>query len=312
MTKHIELKDKSKNKNSSVKNIHDKFFKLVFSEPEVSIDLFKHHLPPDVFNKIDLDTLKLSNKSFISEEYADKYSDLVYSAKINGSSSYLYILAEHQSTNDKYMSARLLEYNASIMKEHMKKFKTKKAPIIINILIYAGKNEYTGPKTYYEMFENPELAKEIMFKDLHLVNLQATGINELSKDGKAAAAEILLKQGIKRDIGKFLEENVKILKVLMYELPYLNKATDYIFFLNSGKNQEKIVNLLKEVTQNEELVMNLAQHFRNEGILKGMQKGIQEEKTIVAKNLLKMNLDKSIIQKATGLSKKQLDDLNKK
>ena len=27
-----------------VKNIHDKFFREIFSDPEVSIDLFKYHI----------------------------------------------------------------------------------------------------------------------------------------------------------------------------------------------------------------------------------------------------------------------------
>ncbi len=203
-----------------------------------------------------------------------------------------------------YMGARLLEYNASIMKDHMKQFKTNKAPIILNVLIYAAQKPYTGPKTYSEMFENPKLANEIMFKDFHIVNLQSTGIDELSKDEKAAVAEILLKEGIKRDIGKFLEENAEMLKILMHKLPYLDKATDYIFFLDSGKNKEKIVNLLKEITQNEELVMNLAQHFENKGEKRG--------KIETAQNMLKYGISFDLIKKSTGLSKKDIEILTKK
>ena len=80
--------------NSSIKNIHDKFFRDIFSDPQVSVDLFKHHLPPKIFKKIDLKSLRLTNKSFVNEEYADKHSDLVYKAKVDGGQGYLYLLAE--------------------------------------------------------------------------------------------------------------------------------------------------------------------------------------------------------------------------
>ncbi len=269
----------------------------------MTIDLFKHHLPPKIFKKIDLKSLQLTNKSFVSEEYSDKHSDLIFKAKIDNNDGYVYQILEHQSTNDDYMGIRLLEYNTSLIRQHMKEFKTNKAPIILNILVYAGKEKYKGPKSMLEMFENPDLAKEIMFKDFHIVDLQSTDINKLSKDKKAALAEIFLKQGIMRDFCNLLENNVGILRKLMSETLYLERAISYIFYIE-GHNKTKIVDLLNNITKNKEVIMTVAQQFENEG----RKKGVLD----TARNLLKMNLDKSMIQKATGLSKKQIEDLNKK
>ena len=69
-----------------------KFLKSAFSYPDVTLDLFKHHLPSEIYNKIDKKTLLLTNKSFITEEYSDKHSDLVYKANIEGSKGYIYTL----------------------------------------------------------------------------------------------------------------------------------------------------------------------------------------------------------------------------
>ena len=62
--------------------------------------------------------------------------------------------------------------------------------------------------------------------------------------------------------------------------------------------------VLNRITEDKDTVMNLAEQFKREGKREGILN--------TAKNLLKMNLDKSMIQKATGLSKKQIEDLNKK
>ena len=40
-----------------------------------------------------------------------------------------------------------------------------------------------------------------------------------------------------------------------------------------------------------------------------MLEGIQKERAVVAKNLLKMKMDMSAIQEATGLSKKDIENL---
>ncbi|MCP3660411.1 MAG: Rpn family recombination-promoting nuclease/putative transposase [Bacteroidetes bacterium] len=73
-------------------NLHDQFFKEAFSNPEVTIDLFKHHLPPEIFKKIDTKKLQLTNKSFITEEYTDKHSDLIFKTKIENTNAYIYTI----------------------------------------------------------------------------------------------------------------------------------------------------------------------------------------------------------------------------
>ena len=148
MTKEIDKKSNKKN------NLHDQLFKEAFSHVGVTIDLLKHHLPLKLLKKIDTRTLQLTNKSFITEEFTEKHSDLIYKAKIDKTPGYIYFLIESQSTNDKYMGIILLEYNIQLMRQHMKEQKTIKAPIVLNLLIYAGKKPYNGPKNILEIFKN--------------------------------------------------------------------------------------------------------------------------------------------------------------
>ena len=47
----------------------------------------------------------------------------------------------------------------------------------------------------------------------------------------------------------------------------------------------------------------------NKGIRKGIAQGISQEKTTIAQNLLKLNISKKDIAKATGLSMKEIQSL---
>ncbi|MCP3660526.1 MAG: Rpn family recombination-promoting nuclease/putative transposase, partial [Bacteroidetes bacterium] len=247
-----------------------------------------------------------------TEEYTDKHSDLIFKTKIDGSNAYIYTILEHQSTNDRHMGIRLLEYNTSLIRQHMKEKKTTKAPIILNILIYAGKKPYTGPHNLLEIFEKPELAKDLMFRKIHVIDLQSNKEEEITKDEKAAFVELLLKYGILRDFIKLFENQIEILKPIISQIPYLDRAISYIFLVDNGKNKEKLLNLLKEATQNEEKVMSLAQQFENEGRKKGIKEGMQKEKAIVAKNMLKYGATLDFVKKTTGLTKKDIETISKK
>ena len=161
-----------------------------------------------------------------------------------------------------------------------------------------------------EMFESPKLAEELMFKEFHLIDLQSSSVDRLSKDEKASVAEILLKQGIMRDFCKFMETYYETLKSIMPQSSYLQRAVYYIFLVERH-NRKKLVNLLKEVTNNEDLVMNVAQQFKAEGRLEGIQQGKLEGILQTAKNMLKYGVSLDLIKKTTGLSKIEIEKLTK-
>jgi len=64
-------------KESQITNPHAMFFEKVFVRKDVSSDLVRHYLPPDVVDKLDLSTIQSVNKSFISNDLKAIYSDLL-------------------------------------------------------------------------------------------------------------------------------------------------------------------------------------------------------------------------------------------
>ena len=66
---------------STTPNPHDRFVKLTFGRIPLARSFFAQHLPADVLNEIDLDSLQLTKDSFVDDEFRGSYSDLVFTAR---------------------------------------------------------------------------------------------------------------------------------------------------------------------------------------------------------------------------------------
>ncbi len=127
------------------------------------------------------------------------------SAKIEGEKGYIYTLVELQTQNDDTMALRLLEYNVRLMRKHIRQT-DKKLPTIINIVLYAGARPYKGVKRIIDAFENPKLFIESLSRDF-LIDLNQESEDQILQDGKAALMELVLKQGVKRDVAKAIKSS---------------------------------------------------------------------------------------------------------
>jgi predicted transposase/invertase (TIGR01784 family) len=101
--------------------IHDKFFKNSLKEKKIAIDFLKAYLSPSVYEKIDINSLQLTEKSFVIPELREIHSDIIYKCCINEKSAYLFFLIEHESTTkDELMAFRMLHYMVSLSYNHLR------------------------------------------------------------------------------------------------------------------------------------------------------------------------------------------------
>ena len=77
-----------------IKNVHDKFFKELFSKEENVKDFLKGALPAGIVREINFDKIKLKNTEYIDKEYKSDFSDLVVKTKLKKGKDgrYLYTL----------------------------------------------------------------------------------------------------------------------------------------------------------------------------------------------------------------------------
>ncbi|HQU09461.1 MAG TPA: Rpn family recombination-promoting nuclease/putative transposase, partial [Opitutales bacterium] len=95
------------------------------------------YLPEDIKSCCDFATIKVESGSFIEKELKQSHTDILYSLKISGQTGFVYVLVEHQSTPDKLMPARMLQYQCSILASHFRTF--GRFPKVVPLLFYAGK-----------------------------------------------------------------------------------------------------------------------------------------------------------------------------
>lgn len=171
---------------SKVLNPHDALFRSSLKNLYVAKDFFKAHLPKSVLTKINLDTLQFCNTSFIEEDLKEQFSDVLYYSQLDpNSGNYLYIIVEHQSAPQKLMPLRILRYQLAIIMQHLQENpKATTLPVVFPILFYQeqeDKKPYPYSLNIFDLFNDPEFAKQTLAQPAHLVDITRFSDNELKK-----------------------------------------------------------------------------------------------------------------------------------
>ncbi len=112
----------------------DRAYKYLFSHPEIVRQLLTGFVELDVVKDIDWDSLESFEKSFVSEEFKARESDLVWKVRLSGKDLYIYLLIEFQSTVDRFMSLRMLRYICELYQTILKQEPGRKTlPAILPI-----------------------------------------------------------------------------------------------------------------------------------------------------------------------------------
>ena len=72
---------------------------------------------------------------------------------------------------------------------------------------------------------------------------------------------------------------------------------------------EEVIGLYDKELHLEKLRLSELKEAREQGIEQGIEKGIEQEKIEIVKNMLKDEVDISVISKYTGLSKEEIANL---
>ena len=285
---------------------HDSYIKSILSDIGLAKSLMEAHLPQSIVNRMDLDSVQLTNKSFVSEELKNFHSDVIYQCTLDKQQGYIYYLLEHQSTPDRWLPLRLAEYNIQLMRQHINQGH-KTLPIIINEVIYAGTTSpYNQPIDIFELFDDPALAKEIMQQPAKLTDLTIKTQEELLKEGRAGLFEVLMKQGIQKDDlnwENWIKDNITVFHSIINEtFGFLSLL--YILTTVNVSDYKKLVNFIKNIApEKKELIMTAASQLRQEG----RQEGIKEGIVATAMNMLQFGIRKEDIVKITGLTREEID-----
>ena len=139
--------------------------------------LVRDFISGDLADELDFKTLKLMPTAFQKHGQTERRSDLIWRLKWrDGSSCLLAIILEFQSTIDKKMLCRLLEYATLFLEQTLDDDKSKglTLPQILPIVLYNGAKPWSAPCVYNELSERERLAYERGIWDFkyHLIDIR--------------------------------------------------------------------------------------------------------------------------------------------
>ena len=87
---------------------HDAVFRRVFGVPANAASQLRAVLPPGLTARLDLGRLAPAPGSFVDESLRWRHSDQLFTAPLDGRDAFIYVLIEHQSSDDPLMAYRML------------------------------------------------------------------------------------------------------------------------------------------------------------------------------------------------------------
>ncbi len=184
---------------------HDGLFKKIMQEQLAAREFLEYYLPPNIKRLIDLNQITIEKESFVEEDLKRRLSDIIYSIKTNSNeTAYVYVLIEHQSESDYWIGFRLWRYMLLLCERHIKK--KDKLPLIVPLVLYNGTKRYDAPKNLWDLFVEPDLAKNLMCGDYKLIDLHAMTDDEIKKKQHLGMLEYFMKHIHQRDMLKLWDE----------------------------------------------------------------------------------------------------------
>ena len=302
------------------KVLHNRFNSIMmrlFTYRIVIKELFVVFIGEPWVSKLDFDTIEDLSKDFISpKELGEFQSDLLWKIKLKDSDEeiYVYIHLEFQSTPDRLMPFRFLNYQYlvynKIMDIRKDKEKGKKLPFILPVLFYHGERKWNFETDISELIEIPikEAKKYIPSFNFFKIMINEKTYEELSKYESVLAANFACNTVKSKE--EFMNAVLNVSNLIKSTIPKEQRLVlsediaKYLSFISKGRISTRTIIDIINVYEGDK--MTLAQLFEKE-----KQEGKIEGKIETAIEMLKLGSEIVFVSKATKLPIDKIKELQK-
>lgn len=296
------------------------------SDLRVARDFFSLHLPKEIKQQVNLETLQLVEKTnfitprnFIDNEQDEQIVDMLYSVKINEEDGYFYTLAEHQSTQQKDMPLRVMRYMLEVIDFDIDKQKKAdnydgdiKFPIIIPVIFHNGRTPYNLTTRFLDLYpeRHRELAQKILNEPFQLVDLNIVKDEQLREHIWASVLELAMKANLKQyrnDLELLAKKLVKLFKVIELEEGGYDLIEEVICYtgdvadIHNDNPDEYLEMISQELSESKEgELMTLIERFE--------KRGIKKEKQSIILNMLE---EKYTLEDISKVTKSSIEEIKK-
>ncbi len=302
---------------------HDQFFKQVFSKKANAIAFLAGTLPQELKKNLALSKIRHENTSYISDELAETFSDIVYSCPLKGKSIRIVLLFEHKSYQEAFIHIQLLKYMLGIWGQNIK----QKEPlqIVVPILIYHGRRAWKQRSFPSYFGDIPDfLGAFIPDFNYLLADLTSYSDDDL-KQRFLNHVPMAIAAGLMKHIFNNKELESRLKGLFSENSKYFSKSegirflkTLVLYILKSTEVQEKaILEALDDLPGKvKEEIMTTAEKIEKrgleKGLEKGMEKGLEKAKLEGTTKMLKEGFDWAIITKITGITRQKYTALKRR
>ena len=333
---------------------HDNLFRKVFSDEPEAAGLLRPNLPEWLSTRLDWSTLTLQDRSYVDEELEASQSDLLFEVQWQAGDGQagagaagsepqrllLYVLFEHQSTPNRWMRFRLLEYCCRIWADALLADKKRRElPPIVPVVFYQGKRRWRHAREFGELFAEAvrEWPWTPRFEHL-LVDQSQAAVGEVRGEALGRVAQLALMAAARRRVSQgraallmaaqYMGELARSGRIELFGaiVRYVITTQDQQTVGEFGEALRRHVpgpggdmktyaeELLQEGLQKgrQEGRHEGRQEGRHEGRHEGLQKGRQEGQLGTIENFLRAGIEWSVIKEATGIDQEAFQALRRR
>jgi hypothetical protein len=274
---------------------HDSSYKLLFSEPEIIIDLLQGFVHEPWVKELDFTTLEKVSGSYITDDLRSREDDVIWRVKYQQSWIYVYLLIEFQSTIDNYMAVRLMTYMGLLYQDLIKTKQLtaqKLLPPIFPVVLYNGEKRWDAATELKDLIVKVPGGLEKYLPSLNYLLLDegAFELKELTPLKNLVAAIFRLENSTTReDIIEVISNLIEWLATP--EQTRLRRSfTVWInrVLLPAQSLEQSIPHLndLAEIrTMLAQRVSEWTHEWKQQGWIEGMEKGMEAEKILLVRQI---------------------------
>ena len=290
-------------------HIHDKGYKRLFRNRTIFRQLLETFVRQPWVKDLDFNQCETIDKSFVSDEYKDTESDLIYKVKLKGNDIYIVILLEFQSSVDRFMALRVLAYITDFYLDYVHSQKRiRRLPPVFPIVLYNGKKRWTAPTNLADLIAHHDILGPfaLRFEYFPIVERAFTKNDLLAM--RNIVSTLFLTEAY-YDLDALQSEFLKLFRTERDRQAVSLFLNWFKQLSRHGRIKETDYEALEDhLYQNEEEVAMLVEEIRKEK-KQLYQQGKLEGKLEDASAMLLNGLSLPLIVKITGLSREEIEGL---
>lgn len=271
---------------------HDAFFRAVFAEPANAVAHFAHFLPPELVAVLDFSRARLLSSDLMPPELAERQADLLYAVPMERTpgrgdprEALVLLLLEHQSTEDRNMAWRILQYTVLILDRwRAANPKVRRFPLVVPMVLAQCPRPWKAAQRFEELIDLPAELRAPFAPFVPSFGYILTDLHRLH-DADLAFHPIV---GLLLTVLKHSRDKDLVARLPQFSAAFraavaqgdagLNALLSVLHYLLAARDDTSIEELTQFLTEHvdedlEEFAMSAADRLHDAGVQEGLVKG---------------------------------------